>query len=131
MWHLKDGKVQKAAEGVEWSFPQPKKADVLFQKDFVTLAEVIEQQKAQSVARHTPETFPEGVAPRTFSCPAPLRFVPENAQHMEVLQLCSKLASVSLLWAVKVKNNQVVPGGLVLKVNKQLIPRNDEPLCLT
>ncbi len=55
--HLKDGKVQKAAEGVEWS--------------------------------------------------------------------------LSLLWVVKVKNNQVVPGGLVLKVNKQLIPRNDEPLCLT
>jgi hypothetical protein len=120
------GRVTVATKGVLWSFTKPKKDDVYDHtaKTCKTLHEFIVSTKATSVARHSPATFVEGIAPATLTGPtAPPRFVPNDSdpQATTLIEYASGLAEVVIGWVVKTKGTEVVPIGIGIWTKKQII----------
>jgi hypothetical protein len=121
------GRVTNAPTGVAWSFTKPKKDDVYDHtaKTCKTLAELIVSTKATSVARHSPATFVEGIAPATLTGPtAPPRFVSSDSEAVTqaaFIEYASGVAEVVVGWVVKAKGTEIVPLGIGVWTKKQII----------
>ena len=104
----KKGAVNKGGKGLEWKFQGPlKKCSVVHGKDIANLHDIIVKNKVKGVAKHTPETFPEGVPPSSLSPSAgSLRFMAEQADFQAALELAEKLGTATLVWIVSAREGK-------------------------
>ncbi len=104
LWGTRQGTVINAPAGVEWKFEgaAAKKMMIVVQTEAMTLGDFLKSRKGKSVARHAPAEFAPGTCP-PLQCPSPWRFVAEDKNHTTAIRLSSRLATVNVVWQVKLK----------------------------
>ncbi len=104
LWGTRQGAVVNAPAGFEWKFEgsAAKKMMVVTQAETMTLGEFLKSRKGKSVGRHTPAEFAQGTCP-ALQCSNPWRFVAEDTNHAATIRISSGLATVTVVWQVKLK----------------------------
>ena len=128
VWKLPDVKLESKGEFLEWQLDGAK-STVFTGKATTTLTEYIKDKAATSVARHTPDSFPPGTAPKTLKASDSVRVTTSNPATKKVLLACADNPHLGLMWTVGFKDQikQVIPTGVMVYVKKQIIiPKDGE-----
>lgn len=116
--------VRSSTGGVKFGFGLTKKSFVTEKGSdgqlapLVTLHEYLQKTKATSIVKH--EAF-SNHPPTEVSPNSALEFVPTSSDLKELLTAALRHEDLVVSWQVKVKDQQVLPMGIVVHNKKQLI----------